>query len=56
MPRFVATETNEVAELTSSRANSFTQLVYWKVVLVMVFIYYALACGLEAIYQVKIVI
>lgn len=33
-------------------AKDFTDLKYWKSMLVMIFIYYALSCGLEGFFQV----
>ena len=49
MPRFQAgTEAQE-----RSTKSHFTELKYWRSILVMIFIYYALTCGLEGFFQVS---
>ena len=52
MPRFQIDD-NEESTKTESQKN-FTNLKYWKSMLVMIFIYYALSCGLEGFFQVLI--
>merc|ERR1712062_928698 len=47
MPRYM-TDTSPIQENTK---NTFTNMKYWKSVIVMVFVYYALTCGLESFFQ-----
>ena len=49
MPRYM-TDTSPIQENTK---NTFTNMKYWKSVIVMVFVYYALTCGLESFFQVS---
>lgn len=45
MPQYEAAQNEEEKQV-------FTDLKYWKSMLVMIFIYYALSCGLEGFFQV----
>ena len=49
MPRYM-TDTSPIQENTK---NTFTNMKYWKSVIVMVFVYYTLTCGLESFFQVS---
>ena len=49
MPRYM-TDTSPIQENTK---NTLTNMKYWKSVIVMVFVYYTLTCGLESFFQVS---
>ena len=48
MPRYISNDTSEIQKNTE---NTFTTMKYWKSVIVMVYIYYTLTCGLESFFQ-----
>ena len=50
MPRYI-NDTYAIQERSSK--NTLTNMKYWKSVIVMVFIYYTLTCGLESFFQVS---
>ena len=48
MPRY------QISEIENNEESSgkFTEVKFWKAVLVMVYVYYMLTCGLEGFFQV----
>ena len=52
MPRFKEPSENEESKLDIEPQTTFSDLKYWKTVLIMVYIYYMMTCGMEGFFQV----
>ena len=52
MPRYIEPSENDESKLDIEPQTTFSDLKYWKTVLIMVYIYYMMTCGMEGFFQV----